>query len=63
MSGMDGFVPAGLTADQYRARAAFIRLTAEAVTGLEVSQRLLNLAEEYDRLAERVEMRQVTDAA
>jgi hypothetical protein len=60
---MDGFVPSCLRADQYRARAEFIRLTAETVNALDLRQRLLDLAEEYDRRAEQVEMPLVTDAA
>jgi hypothetical protein len=60
---MDDFAPTRLRADQCRARAEFIRLTAETMNALELRERLLDLAEEYDRRAERVEMRRLTDAA
>jgi hypothetical protein len=52
---MDHFVPRRLTPDQCRARAEFIRRTAETMNRMEVRQRLLDLAQQYHRLAERVD--------
>ena len=53
MDSIEAFTPP-LTADQYRARANFIRATAVGKTDT-VRQQLLGIAEEYDWLADRVE--------
>lgn len=45
-----------ITADQYRARANLIRRTADAMTSAETSRQLLEIAEEYDWLADNMEL-------
>ena len=42
------------TADQYRARAEFVRCTAAKMTSDEKRQQLLDIAEEYEWLVERI---------
>jgi hypothetical protein len=60
---MDHFDPGHLTAAQCRARAAFIRQTAEARHVDEVRQNLLDLAERYERFAMLLQLGGITDAA
>ena len=57
MCGMDdirSYAP-GLTADQYRARAQIVRCTADQMTSVEKRRQLLDIAEEYDWLADSME--------
>jgi len=63
MLAMDHFVPSRLTSDQCRARAEFIRRTAETMNTMEVRQHLLDLAQQYQRLAERIDEARITDDA
>lgn len=60
---MDHFDPGSLRPDQCRARAEFIRDTANAMSAKDLRQKLLDVAEQYERLAERLETRLGTDAA
>ena len=54
MDSIEALMPPRLTADQYRARANLIRLTAVGKTDA-LRQQLLAIAEEYQWLAERVQ--------
>ena len=63
MAAMDRFEANRLRADQCRARVEFIRRTAETMNLMEVRQHLLDLAEQYERVAELVEQARITDAA
>ena len=60
---MDHFDTSHLTAAQFRARAEFIRETAQAMDAGEVRQQLVDLAEEYERVAEGFGPRRINDAA
>ena len=60
---MHRFDTSHLTAAQLRARAEFIRETAEATSAGEVREQLLGLAEQYERLAQRLGTRRINAAA
>lgn len=45
-----------LTADQYRARAKLVRSTADEMTTDDIRRQLLRIAEEYDWLADSMEL-------
>jgi hypothetical protein len=47
--------PTHLTAEQYRERAKLVRYTAEAVRSALLRQDLLDVAAEYDQLADSTE--------
>jgi hypothetical protein len=49
--------PNNLTAEQYRERAKLVRYTAEAVRSALLRQDLLDVAAEYDHLADSTERR------
>ena len=44
-----------LTADQYRARAQIVRCTADQMSSVEKRRQLLDIAEEYEWLADSME--------
>jgi hypothetical protein len=54
---MDTFVTnvQHLTADQYRARVQIVRSTADKMTGETIRQQLLDIAAQYERLADSME--------
>ena len=60
---MDHFDAGHLTPVQCRARAEFIRQTADTVSAKELRQQLLDLAKQFERLAHSQETRRINDAA
>ena len=60
---MHRFDTSHLTAAQLRARAEFISEISEARSAGEVLEQLLDLAEQYERLAQLLGTRRINDAA